>query len=308
MKETLEPWIKLEGTLSREDYILIAELQEQCISHDHTALKLELDYKLGVTSGCASGPMKSINEFMYFCGNKLVGYLGICSFGGARAPLEANGMVHPGYRRRGVFSLLSDLAIAEWRRRGSGSMLLLCDRRSVSGQGFIERIGARYKHSEYEMRLDPKHRIPPAAAPPQGIALRKAGSEDVREIARQDAVYFGGSTAGLEDAPRLRIPEEEERRGMTIYLAERGGQPVGKVHVQTSPNGGGIYGLGVLPEHRGKGFGRAILGMAVDRLREADAGEIILQVASENATALSLYRSCGFVVMSTMDYYELRRR
>ena len=100
---------------------------------------------------------------------------------------------------------------------------------------------------------------------------------------------------------------EEEKRGMTIYLAEKEQQIIGKVNLQLTSRVGGIYGLGVLPLHRGKGFGRAILHMAVEKLKEANAGEVMLQVASENSNALNLYKSCGFVETSTMDYYELKR-
>lgn len=93
---------------------------------------------------------------------------------------------------------------------------------------------------------------------------------------------------------------------MTIYLAEVDQQVIGKVHIQVSPGIGGIYGLGVLPEYRGKGYGRATLLKAIDKLKEANAGDIMLQVAVENANALRLYQSCGFVETSTMDYYELK--
>ena len=104
------------------------------------------------------------------------------------------------------------------------------------------------------------------------------------------------------------MPEEEEKRGMTIYLAELDQQVIGKVHLQLTADLGAIYGLGVLPEFRGKGYGRAILLMAIERLQEASAGEIMLQVEAENANALNLYKSCGFKETSTMDYYELKAK
>jgi predicted acetyltransferase len=90
---------------------------------------------------------------MYFNDQQLIGYIGICSFGGSGTPLEVNGMVHPQYRRQGVFKILSELAIAEWKRRNSSDILLLCDRNSTAGQKFIEKIGAEYKQSECEMYL-----------------------------------------------------------------------------------------------------------------------------------------------------------
>ncbi len=91
---------------------------------------------------------------------------------------------------------------------------------------------------------------------------------------------------------------------MTIYLAESEEEIIGKVHLQVSSGIGGIYGLGVLPEYRGKGYGRAILLKAVEKLKAVKAEQIMLQVAAENENALSLYKSCGFEEMSVMDYFE----
>jgi ribosomal protein S18 acetylase RimI-like enzyme len=141
------------------------------------------------------------------------------------------------------------------------------------------------------------------------VAFRKATNQDAREVARHNAIYFGEErneeyTPSRDDFGLL-MPEEEERKGMTIYFAQMGDQVIGKVHLQLIAGVGGIYGLGVLPEFRGKGFGRAVLQGAVDKLKEAGAKEIMLQVATGNANALHLYESCGFVTTSTMDYFEL---
>ena len=302
MKTIHKPWIKLKETIDRGDYDMINELQKLCINVDQTSLKLELDYKLGIKSdsGNASG-IQAINELMYFDGPHLIGYIGISCFGAEDSPLEANGMVHPDYRRQGVFKKLSELAIAEWQGRKSGDMLLLCDRNSCSGQEFVHGVGAQYKFSEYEMYL---RTAEPRAFQGDlcGITLRKATNADAYEIARQNAIYFGKTP---QDVESMILPEEEEKRGMSIYLAEIGQQIVGKVNLHLTSRVGGIYGLGVAPEHRGKGFGRAILQMAVDKLKEANAEEVMLQVAAGNTNALSLYKSCGFEVTSTMDYYEL---
>ena len=304
MKIIQKPWIKLKETIDHEDYELINRLQELCIHEDQTALKLELDYKLGVSSGNSKiANMQQFNEFMYFNGQVLIGYIGISSFGAIGSPLEANGMVHPDYRRRGVFRKLSELVVAEWKRRSSGDMLLLSDRKSHSGQVFIKGTGAQYKFSEYEMYHD-KRTLERLRNQLCGITLRKATNSDAHEIASQNAIYFGKET-GISES--MILPEEEEKRGMTIYLAEKDEQLIGKVNLHLTSRVGGIYGLGVLPLHRGKGFGRAILQLAIEKLKEANAGEVMLQVAADNSNALNLYKSCGFVEASTMDYYELKR-
>ncbi len=310
-----KPWIKLKEMVDYEDYEMINELQEIITAESHTALKLELDYKLSINRENESlSSIQNVNEFMYFNGQQLIGYVGICNFGDA---LEVNGMVHPLYRQQGVFTKLTDLVIAEWRRRNSGSLLLLTDRKSNSGQQFIKKIGAQYKLSEYEMFLKDENIVVPQMSL-GGITFRKANNADANEIVRQNAIYFNdencSNTANdSETEPEktlptdmLILPEEEEKRGMTIYLAEKNQQIIGKVNLQLNSSIGGIYGLGVLPEHRRKGFGRAILMMAIEKLKEENASEVMLQVATENANALNLYKSCGFVTTSTMDYYEMR--
>jgi mycothiol synthase len=310
MNKTInDPWIKLKGSLNHEDYDLINVLQMQCSHKDQITLKLELDYKLSdaINSADKIG-IRDINEFMYFDGEQLIGYIGIFGFGGTSEPLEITGMVHPKYRRQGIFSKLHELVIAECRRRNAGSILVLCDKKSVSGQNFINRIGAAYKYSEFEMYLhDESYEIIEKQL--RGINFRKASNADASEIARQNAIYFGDRPEKEnEDVSnnKILLPEDEELRGMTIYLAEKDDQIIGKVHLQLVNGIGGIYGLGVLPEYRGKGFGRAILLNAIEKLKDAKATKIMLQVAAENATALSLYKSCGFQETSVMDYFELK--
>lgn len=320
-----KPWIKLKASIDKEDYDLINKLQEQCIRQDQTALKLDLDYKIGIPSEHEKiSSIQNINEFMYFEGQQVIGYIGISIFGVAGAPIEVNGMVHPEYRRQGVFKKLSELVMAEWKRRNSGSILLLSDRKSNSGQQFIKETGAQYKHSEYEMYLK-KDNLESLKGQLAGITFRKATNVDAREIARENAIYFNDefrdsqNTANDNELESISVkaetirpnedmilPDEEEKRGMIIYLAEKDQQIIGKVHLQLTSRIGGIYGLGVIPEHRGKGFGRTILMMAIEKLKETSANEVMLQVAAENSNALELYKSCGFVETSTMDYYEIQ--
>jgi len=315
LKTILNPRILLKEHLNDEEYAAIKTLEQECCLVDQTALKLELDYKLQVArTGIEKDHIRFIDEFMYFSGSQLIGYIGIGSFGGPGSALEITGMVHPEYRRRGVFSLLHALVVAECKRRNAKEILLLCDRESISGQAFLRRIGAEYKYSEYEMYLRGEF---PVIREEQlcGIALRKATNADAHEIARQNAIYFGEEepSANAESEKdgqhvpneSLLLPEDEEKRGMIIYLAQRQGEIVGKVHAESnSGDVGGIYGLGVLPAFRKKGFGRAILLSAIQKLQETGARAVMLQVAADNATALGLYESCGFRKTSTMDYFH----
>jgi ribosomal protein S18 acetylase RimI-like enzyme len=304
MKIINKPWIKLKEFIDYDDYDLINKLQEQCINEDKTALKLELDYKLGVSSENREiSIIQNVNEFMYFDGQQMIGYIGICGFGGVGSQIEVNGMVHPEYRNQGVFKTLSELVMAEWKKRNLDSMLLLSDRKSNSGQKFIKETRAQYKNSEYEMFFK-KDNLEQLQSQLCGVTFRKATNADAQEIARQNGIYFNEEFDN--ESEDMILPEEEEKRGMTIYMAEKDQQCIGKVHLQVSSKIGGIYGLGVLPAYRGKGLGRAILMIAIKKLKEENASEIMLQVAAENSKALNLYKSCGFIETSIMDYYEIK--
>ena len=297
--------MKMTGLLNPEDAERIKALEKVCYEEDGTSLKLELDYKLGVAAGGnPEGDPMDVNELMAFDGGELIGYAGVGCFGGAGAMPEIMGMVRPDFRGRGVFKRLHGLVASELRRRGFTRALLLSDGRSASGQAFIRKLGAEPHHSEYEMYLRRDGRREPL--PDLGISLRKASNADAWEVARQNAIYFGEEAPEGEAAGRgLIMPEEEEKRGMTIWMAERDGQVIGKVHLQLLDGLGGIYGLGVLPEYRGKGYGRAILMDGVKQLKTSGALEVMLQVATGNQNALGLYESCGFQTTSTMDYYAL---
>ncbi len=314
MKKLKGTWIKLKETINEEDYELINELQELCEKEDKTSLKLELDYKLSASLVNDNATcLKNANEFMFFDDQYLIGYVGICHFGETASPIEVNGMVHPKYRQQGIFKKLFNLVIEEWKRRNSGDMLLLCDKKSKPGQEFIKNIGAQFKHTEYEMYLKDDI-LKLLQGNMSGITLRKATNQDAGEIARQNVIYFNSNSEETLESngqdiildENLMQPEDEEKRGMTIYIAEKDQQIIGKVHLQMTSNIGGIYGLGVLPKHRGKGYGRAILIMAIKKLQETNASEVMLQVDSENNIAFNLYKSCGFIETSAMDYYELQ--
>jgi len=303
--------MKLKSSLDCKDYEMIHMLEIRCAQNDQITLKLELDYKLSdAQNRTADTEITDMNEFMYFNGEELIGYMGICSFGGISQPLEITGMVHPLYRRQGVFTKLMEQVLAECKSRNAKKILALCDNNSISGQAFLKKAGAVYKFSEFEMYLNHKSYETLENQPPFGITFRKAVNADALEINRQNVIYFGSDPEEENkdfDDSGILLPEEEEKRGMTIYIAEKEDRVIGKINLEVSDSGtGGIYGLGVLPEFRGKGYGRAILIYGVEKLKDANSTEVMLQVAAENERALNLYQSCGFQKTSVMDYYELK--
>mgnify|MGYP001013024910 FL=1 len=281
-------FIKLKERIDKSDFNDINNLNNACIDYDKIHLKLEIDYKLS-NNEKYSNNMNKINEFMFYDDNKLVGYAGICDFGGDE--IEVNGMVHPEYRRRGIFTRLFSLVKDEFNKRDSKGMLLLSDNNSIGGISFIKRITDDYHHSEYDMNLDMdvihKENF-------DNLVFRKVVKEDIAKIARENLKFFNDN-----DIDGILFD--------STYVLETGNVIIGRVRLEIVDNIGGIYGLEVLPEYRGKGYGRELLIRSINKLKESKVNAINLQVETKNNNALNLYKSCGFKVNYTMDYYILKK-
>lgn len=295
--EVLE--VLIENKMNEKHYKEIKQLETLCLDHEPITLKLELEYKLSTaTSNQKSSYDKKANsEFLCYQNQELIGYFGICNFDGRTQ--EITGMVHPNHRNKGVGTMLLKKIKEELDVKKSTRVLFLCDKKSTSGQRFIRRLVSEYDVSEYEMYLNYKA-YQNIQKPISELSFRKADNNDALELTSQNAIYYGCDISELT----MIMPEEEAINGYVTYIAELDNKPIGKVNIQISTEVAGIYGVGVRPEFRGRGYGRSILNYAIERLLELKAKQIMLQVEVENANALNLYTSLGFEVMSTMDYFK----
>lgn len=291
----INPLIKLKENLDKNDYTDINNLKNICIDYDKTYLKLEIDYKLN-NADKSSENLNLINEFMFYEGNILVGYVGICSFGGD--VLEVNGMVHPDFRRKGIFTRLFSLVKYEFTKRDINEMLLLCDNNSIGGIEFIKSCCKDYHHSEYDMNLDmdETHKLN------YNLVFRQATHEDVKRIEKENFEFFYEyELEGIYGNEKYSCDLSN-----CTYVIEVDNVVIGKSRLEINDNIGGIYGLEVLPNFRGKGYGRELLIQSIKKLKESNVKSITLQVESNNKNALNLYKSCGFKENYTMDYYSLK--
>lgn len=287
-------------TLNDLEMNKIIELEKKCFDYDKVNVKLELEYKKMCIEDDSSLVNDQMNEFLCLNNQKIIGYIGVCDFGGNA--IEINGLVDPDYRQQGIFTELFTMCMASLPKRKSNLKLLLSDSNSKSGISFINRYTNVLHHCEYEMYLDTFFIQSQALC---DIELRLATNKDAYEIDQQNKIYFTEDVDGDEINLSLINPEDEIAKGFNSYLAIYNKQIVGKVNIQYSDTVSGIYGLGVKPEFRSKGLGRGILKKAIDMIKAESASQIMLQVEVENDNALNLYRSCGFQETYSMNYYKL---
>ncbi|TMD75962.1 MAG: GNAT family N-acetyltransferase, partial [Chloroflexi bacterium] len=177
-------------------------------------------------------------------------------------------------------------------------LILVCERFSRSGQAFVEACGAAYDFSEHKMVLaDFKER----GEYKERISLRKAGPEDVEDLAVIRATSFGHSVEGT----KRNILQNMQNPHVQYYLGKREEVAVGCLNVDEWEKEFGIYGFAVLLPYRGRGFGRQLLELVIKEVRAASEKRIALEVETENDTAIGLYRSCGFRETTTYGYYTI---
>lgn len=88
------------------------------------------------------------------------------------------------------------------------------------------------------------------------------------------------------------------------YVAKLDGVIIGMGAVSFDHNESLIYGLGILPEHQGNGYGREMLTLIILELTDKGVSKITLEVESRNDNAFHLYQKCGFVVETAFNYYK----
>lgn len=272
--------------------IELAEIKQLAkICNQHEGFDLKLNYNL-----LANRNGEHPEDFLYYLDEQLIGYSAVFCFNLEEA--ELSGMVHPDYRRKGIFSTLCNLAIEACKEREIPKLLFICEEKSASGKGFVHSLGAEYSFSEYVMYLQ-------AASEPYQIhplTLREATTEDAEALIR---LNVRGFEMKEESAGEMTERQSADRSRKT-YIALLHGETIGKITtLDEGENNAFISGFVVDPDHQGKGYGRHILNETVDQLRADHFTQIGLEVAVKNKNALKLYESCGFVITSAIDYYMI---
>jgi ribosomal protein S18 acetylase RimI-like enzyme len=234
-----------------------------------------------------------INDFLCYADQDLIGFLGLYLLG---SQIEITGMVHPDYRRSGIFREMFHAARQECQKKGFGRILIVTEHASEAGIGFARQTGARYDFSEYRMRFAEKT-VPDF--PSRGITLHRATPEDIAELVSLDTEAFGLPETGDNCESLL------ENRYDSTYVAKLDGQTFGKIAALTDGESSYIFGFVIKPEMRRRGYGKEVLGLMLRKLLAEGKNSVILEVAVANERALSLYQSCGFKEVTVYDYYEL---
>jgi ribosomal protein S18 acetylase RimI-like enzyme len=235
------------------------------------------------------------NDFLYYEDGILVGYLFVEGWGSRDR--ELTGMVHPDFRRRGIFRFLLTAAKEECQQRNAQKLILVCEHFSKSGLAFVNALGAHHEYSEHEMVLGTFRERRNYS---KRLHIRQANSSDLDAIVSVLATDSGN----VESVNRwvAKLFEEPTSR---FYLATLDQKPLGCLRLDFMSDQVGIYAFEVRLGYRGLGYGRQMLEEAIRAISAETQKRIMLDVETDNTNAIGLYLSCGFEIKTTYDYYGL---
>ena len=91
--------------------------------------------------------------------------------------------------------------------------------------------------------------------------------------------------------------------GYQCRVLERDGRVAGYAILSIAAGEAHILNLCVDPAHRAHGYGEQLLNEVLAAAREADVGEVLLEVRPSNETAIKLYRKKGFFQVARRPAY-----
>ncbi|RDW17649.1 N-acetyltransferase [Oceanobacillus arenosus] len=271
--------------LTDKQLIEIGALQTLCETGSNFELKLNWDM-------LKNREDSESNDFFHYDNGVLVGFLGLYGFGNK---VEICGMVHPQFRRKGIFTKLLSKAIEVCIERQYDEILLNAPANSETAKKLLQLITCNYAFTEYQMKWHETEIIED-----KDVGIRPSiSAADLQLEIQLDVSCFGFSEEEAIDYNN-RIRSEGDQQFNIIEFA---GEAVGKIRISHEENNTWIYGFAILPEYQGNGIGRKALKKIV--LEEHKKGNnIFLEVEATNDLALRLYESCGFQSFHAQDYYR----
>lgn len=231
-------------------------------------------------------------NILYYCKEQLAGYLR--SFFFFHDACEISLMVDPNLRRKRIGTQLLE-AILPIMQNEYISKLIFSTPHKINDEWFKE-LGLIYRNSELHMQYNLKNKLNVKINP---AVIRFATHNDIHDLCTIDNYAFPNK----KSEPESLFNSLLKTANCEIIVLTFENQVIGKAHIFTETDKIRLTDIGIHPEYRAQGYGRTLLKYCINHCLLRNKTNIVLDVETDNASAIKLYKNLGFEITNSHDYW-----
>ncbi|MDD5372570.1 MAG: ribosomal protein S18-alanine N-acetyltransferase [Sulfurimonas sp.] len=132
------------------------------------------------------------------------------------------------------------------------------------------------------------------------MTIRKAEQKDVASLYALEQKLFSA-----ENFPLSKGSFAYHIRNNLLFVAEIDNNIVGYVLVLVKRTNAKLYSIGVIESHRGRKIAKRLLESAINESVSLGFRRLLLEVRTDNSTAISLYKKLGFNIIKNLKAFYL---
>lgn len=234
------------------------------------------------------------SNLLYYHKNQLIGFLSAYFFYADACEIAI--MVHPSFRRHSIAKQLLQHIRPLLQEQQMQTLLFSTPNDSL--KDWLNAKGFTYENSEYQMqRLSPE----PIALVSQALSVHSATPADLSALCAIDEACFSSHAAYVSERMQYILGDSNYK----ILIAKKGGESIGKVHLNWHPDKVRLTDIGILPKDQRRGFGSEMLAHCINYCLSENQKNLYLDVESSNQHALKLYLRLGFIVSNAYDFWSI---
>jgi len=233
--------------------------------------------------------------FLMYDGNQLISMLTM--FVPTQNEAEITALTLPSHRGNGYFKELLSKAVQELMKYEIPEVLFVLESQSITGKHVITHLAAQYDFTEYSLRLDERKYVPLAS---NRLKYLHPSEEDLERLIETSMSIFEDN---YEDTQGI-IVNVFKSNTRDQYLGVLNDEVVGMGSSSRDGDEVSIFGFGITPKFRSKGYGYDLLHLIVEQVRQSGIRKIVIEVDSNNTHAFNLYQKFGFQIETAFEYYR----
>ena len=237
--------------------------------------------------------------FLYYEKGELVGLLTVYA---DDQDVEVAILVHPNHRRQGIARALYRSFETETASYPIESVIFQTERVFLEKHPEFASNWGLVEDEETETWLG-RDRTPYELDPRSDVEVRLAEPSYLEAIARLHHQTFSDEMESPELSQRY-ISEALKDPDSLLYILLKDGQVIGVCTVDVSGTSNYLYGLAVVEDYRGKGYGSYLAKSLVNQLIEQNDKAFQIAVEDSNVGAKRLYEKIGFVKQTQVVYLD----